>query len=83
MAHEIDKIIKWACSQGWTVRTDGNGYRRFYTPGGDYVVRYPATPGREGRRLAEVITAIRHHGLVWPAPSKGEQRAQRRQEAEK
>lgn len=80
MAEDIDKVIAWVCSQGWEVRTDANGYRRFYTPEGTYVVRYPATPGNSRRRLLDVVTAVREHGLVWPPPSKKEQRAQRRRE---
>ncbi|MGH8922608.1 MAG: hypothetical protein ACRD0H_30440 [Actinomycetes bacterium] len=78
MADDIDKLIAWACSQGWTVRTDANGYRRFYAPGGDYVARYPATPSNPQRRLLDVVTAVRAYGLTWPSPSKKEQRAERR-----
>lgn len=80
MADDIDELIAWARSQGWTVSTDADGYRRFYTPGGTYVVRYPATPSNPRRRLLDVVTAVRRHGLPWPAPSKKEQRAQRRKE---
>lgn len=78
MAEDIDKLIKWARSQGWDVRIDANGYRRFHAPDGAYVTRYPATPSNARRRLLDVITAVRKHGLAWPPPSKGEQRAQRR-----
>jgi len=82
VADDIDKVISWARSQGWTIAIDQNGYRRFYRPDGAYVVRYPATPSNARRRLAEVITALRGNGLPWPAPSKSEQRAQRRRERE-
>lgn len=46
MAEDIDKMIAWACSQGWKVEVDANGYRRFSTPDGVYVARYPATPSK-------------------------------------
>jgi hypothetical protein len=78
MAEDIDRLIEWARSQGWTVEIDANGYRRFHTPDGTYVVRYPATPSNPRRRLLDVLTAIRRHGLAWPPPSKKEQRSQRR-----
>lgn len=80
VAEDIDKLIAWACSQGWTVTVDANGYRRFHTPGGTYVTRYPATPSNPRRRLLDVVTAVRAHGLAWPPPSKKEQRSQRRKE---
>lgn len=63
------------------VEVDSNGYRRFYRPDGTYVVRYPATPSNPRRRLADVVSAARGNGLPWPAPSKSEQRAQRRKES--
>lgn len=78
MADDIDKLIAWAQSQGWNISTDANGYRRFYAPDGTYVVRYPATPSNPRRRLLDVVTATRRHGLTWPPPSKKEQRSQRR-----
>jgi hypothetical protein len=78
MAEDIDKLIAWACSQGWRVERDAKGYRRFYAPDGSYVVRYPATPSNPRRRLADVVTAVRSYGLGWPPPSKKEQRALRR-----
>ncbi|MGH3941818.1 MAG: hypothetical protein ACRDTG_24955 [Pseudonocardiaceae bacterium] len=81
MAQDIDKLIKWARSQGCDVTIDANGNRRFYTPGGDYVVSYPATPSNPRRRFLNVVTAVRHHGLPWPPPSKKELRSQRREEA--
>jgi hypothetical protein len=48
MAEDIDKLISWACSQGWRVERDAQGYRRFYAPDGTYVVRYAATPSNPG-----------------------------------
>jgi hypothetical protein len=82
MAEDIDKLTKWAELQGWTVKIDASGYRRFYTPRGEYVVRYPATPKNERRRFFDVVTAVRRHGLPWPAPSKSELRAQQRKEGQ-
>ena len=78
MAEDIEKLIVWACSQGWRVERDAQGYRRFYAPDGTYVVRYPATPSNPRRRFIDVVTAVRSHGLGWPPPSKKEQRALRR-----
>lgn len=78
MADDIDKLIRWAIGQGWRVEVDSKGYRRFFAPNGDYVVRYPATPSNPRRRLQDVITATRQYGLVWPPPSKARQRAERR-----
>lgn len=75
MAEDIDRVIKWARSQGWRVENDANGYRRFYAPDGHYVVRYPATPSNSYRRLRDVLTALRRNGLDWPPLSKKEQRA--------
>lgn len=66
MAEDIDKVIHWVRSQGWSVTTDADGYRRFYTPDGDYVVLYPATPSNPRRRLPDVITALRGEGVTWP-----------------
>ncbi len=82
MADDIDKLIKWAESQGWAIEVDASGYRRFYAPDGTYVVRYPKTPGRSRRRYLDVVTAVRKHGLPWPAPSRSELRAQRRKEGQ-
>lgn len=82
MAEDIDKLVDWARSQGWTVEIDRSGYRRFFTPGGQYVVYYPATPSNPRRRLLDVVTATRRHGLSWPPPSKKEQRARRRGKAQ-
>jgi hypothetical protein len=81
VAQDIDKLITWARSQGCHVTIGSDGYRRFYTPDGDYVVRYPATPSNPRRRFLEVVTAVRQHGLAWPPPSKKELRSQRREEA--
>lgn len=80
MADDIDKVIKWVRSIGWTVENDSKGYRRFHTPDGRYVVRYPATPSNPARRLADVLTALKGEGVPWPPPSKSERRAQRRKE---
>ena len=74
----ISDIIDWAVSQGWTVEVDKNGYRRFFDPDGNYVVRYPATPSNPRRRRLDVLTAVKKAGLPWPTPSKKERRAQRR-----
>lgn len=74
MAEDIDKVEAWARSQGWEVRRDASGYRRFYTPDGDYVARYPATPSNPRRRLLDVLSKTRKRGLQWPPPSKKERR---------
>ena len=73
----IVKIAKWARSQGWRVEDDASGYTRFCDRDGEYIARYPATPGNERRRMHDLIVALRRAGLAWPAPSKKEQRAQR------
>ncbi|MDN5759433.1 MAG: hypothetical protein L0H59_13050 [Tomitella sp.] len=80
MADDIDKLITWARSQGWEVRRDSNGYRRFYRPDGSYVGYYPATPSNPQRRLRDIVTLLRANGLEWPAPSKKEQRSRRRKD---
>lgn len=81
MADDIDKIIKWARKNGWTVEVNSKGYRYFYPPDAtQWVVRYPATPSNPRRRLTEVRTAVKKHGLEWPPPSKGQQQARRRKE---
>jgi hypothetical protein len=82
MADDIDKVIKWAKSQGWSVPVDASGYRHFYAPDGTYVTRYPCTPSRARRRYLDVVTALRAHGLPWPAPSKSELRSMRRKEGQ-
>lgn len=82
MADDIDKLIAWACSQGFTVEVDHSGYRRFYAPDRSYIGRYPATPSNPRRRLADIVTALRRVGLTWPPPSKKEQRAQRRRDGQ-
>lgn len=82
MAEDIDKLIAWARSQGWDVRVDSDGYRRFYRPDGTYVGYYPATPSNPRRRLQGIVTAVRRNGLPWPTPSKKEQRARRRKEGQ-
>lgn len=80
MADDIDKLIAWAETNGWTVANDAKGYRRFYDPEGNYVVRYPATPSNPRRRLNDVRTALKRNGLEIPPPSKTEQRRRARKE---
>jgi hypothetical protein len=82
MADDIDQLIKWASSQGWEVRTDSSGYRRFYRPDGTYVGYYPATPSNRRRRFRDIVTVLRTNGLQWPPASKKEQRAQRRRDVQ-
>lgn len=82
MADDIDKLIKWVKSQGWRVESDASGYRHFYTPDGTWVARYPKTPSRSRRRYMEVLGALKKNGLVWPIPSKSEQRSERRKEGQ-
>ena len=82
MADDIDGVIKWAESQGFEVRRDTKGYRRFYNRNGDYVGFYPATPSNKRRRLMDIVNALKKHGLEWPPPAKGELRARRRKEAQ-
>jgi hypothetical protein len=78
----IIKIAKWAQSQQWTVEDDSKGYTRFYDPQDVYIARFPATPSNEYRRMQDLLVALKKAGLPWPAPSKKEQRAQRRKERE-
>lgn len=80
MAEDIDKVVKWARSQQWRVDISADGYKRFHTPTGKYVVSYPNTPGNSVRRLRAVLVALAENGLQWPPPSKKELRAQRRKE---
>lgn len=77
---DIEKLIAWAESQGWTVRTDGTGYRRFYTPSGDYVGMYPKTPSRPHRRLMDIKSKLKSNGLEIPPPTKAELRRRERQQ---
>ncbi|MGW9310683.1 hypothetical protein ACWGPQ_22010 [Saccharomonospora azurea] len=77
---DIDKLIDWAVSQGWSVTTDSKGYRRFYTPAGEYVVRYPKTPSNPRGRLHDVKRALKANGLEVPPPSKTELRRRARQQ---
>jgi hypothetical protein len=70
MADDIDKLIKWARSQGWEVRIDASGYRRFYRPDGTYAGYYPATPSKPGRRLRDIITVLR---AKWPPVAASQQ----------
>lgn len=80
MNSDIREIAKWAKANGWTVSDDANGYTRFYTPEGAFVVRYPATPSNPRRRMADLFVALKKAGLQIPPPSKSEQRSQRRKE---
>ncbi|OKH70255.1 hypothetical protein [Mycobacterium sp. SWH-M5] len=81
MNSDIRDIADWATSQGWHVEDDANGYTRFYDPRGNYITRYPATPSRPHRRMADVQVALKKAGLQIPPPSKKEQRALRRKES--
>ncbi len=74
----IADIVKWAESQGWTIKPDNNGYRRFYDPQGNYITYYPSTPKNPYRRRMDVLVDVKKAGLPWPVPSKKEQRTQRR-----
>jgi hypothetical protein len=56
------------------VERDKQGYWRFYRPDGEFIVRYTATPGNKRRRFRDVVVAARRDGIVWPKPSKKEQR---------
>lgn len=80
MGEDIDHLVDWAERNHWTVKTDSSGYRRFYTPDGQYVGCYPATPSNPRQRLRDIVTAARRNGLEWPAPSKKEQRSRLRKE---
>jgi hypothetical protein len=80
---DIRDLAAWAESQGWTVTDDSSGYTRFFDPEGNYVVRYPATPSNQRRRMADLQVALRKAGLQVPPPSKKEQRSQRRKEKER
>lgn len=78
MNSDITDIVKWARSQEWTVVDDSNGYTRFYNPEGIYIGNYPATPSNPHRRRRDLVVALKKAGLPWPAPSKKEQRSQRK-----
>jgi hypothetical protein len=81
VADPIDDLLDYARrSLGVIVEVDENGYRRIFTAEHQYITRYPATPGRKERRYQEVVLALKKHGLVWPPPSKKEQRSMRRKE---
>jgi hypothetical protein len=77
VADDIESLLAWARSQGFEVKVDGKGYRRIYTSNGRYITRYPATPSNPRRRYTDVLVALKSAGLVWPPPSKKEQRSQR------
>ncbi|KAA8966912.1 hypothetical protein [Mycobacterium sp.] len=78
MNSDIADIANWARSQGWTVVDDSKGYTRFYDPQRVYITSYPATPSNPYRRQRDLVVALKKPGLPWPAPSKKEQRAQRK-----
>lgn len=78
MNSDIRDWAKWAVSQGWRVEDDASGYTRFYTPTGEYVGRYPATPSNPRRRMQDLKVALKKNGLQIPPPSKKEQKSQRR-----
>jgi hypothetical protein len=69
MARDIDDLAEWAELQGWQVKRNRQGSLRFFAPDGTYVVRYPATLCNERQRFLEVVSAVRHYGIVWPKPS--------------
>jgi hypothetical protein len=79
-AKDLSALIKWAESQGWEVKIDTKGYRRFYDPEGNYVANYPATPGKAWRRMKELQLALKRAGLQIPPPSRREQRELRRRD---
>jgi hypothetical protein len=83
MNSDIADIAKWARSQGWTVVDDSKGYTRFFNPDGAYITNYPATPSNPYRRRRDLLVHLKQAGLPWPAPSKKEQRAQRKKGGEK
>jgi len=78
MNSDIADWAAWARSQGWTVTDTTKGYTQFFTPEGAYAGRYPATPSNPRRRMADLKTVLKAHGLPIPPPSKKEQRAARR-----
>lgn len=80
MNSDITKLAKWAENNGYRVEDDASGYTQFYDPNGDWVGRYPATPGNSYRRMLDLTTALKASGLQIPPPSKSEQRAQRRKD---
>lgn len=78
MNSEIRDIAKWAISQGWRVEDDSKGYTRFFDLEGQYITDYPATPSNPYRRRQSLLVNLKKAGLTWPAPSKKEQRSQRK-----
>jgi hypothetical protein len=66
MDKDLTGITDWAMSQGWTVETDANSYLRFYDPRGNYIVRYPATPGNAYRRMLDLQVKLRSAGSRSP-----------------
>ncbi|WP_416063466.1 hypothetical protein [Rhodococcus indonesiensis] len=80
MNSNIKDIADWAKNQGWTVTDTANGYTQFYSPTGEWVAHYPATPSNPRRRMADLKVALKKAGLPLPPPSKKEQRAMRRKD---
>jgi primase-polymerase (primpol)-like protein len=78
MNSDIRNIVKWAVSQGWRVEDDSKGYTRFFNREGEYITNYPATPSNPYRRRQSLLVNLKKAGLPWPAPSKKEQRSQRK-----
>ncbi len=83
MNSDIKDWADWAESQGWTVKTDGKGYARFYDPDDEYIAQYPATPSNPRRRMKDLQVALKKAGLQIPPPSKKEQKSARRKEKDK
>lgn len=81
MNSDIADLAKWAQENGWMVKDDAKGYTRFFDPNGDYVGRYPATPGNARRRMADLKTDLKRGGLEIPPPSKKELKARRNKES--
>lgn len=79
MNNDIESWATWARSQDWRVVDDASGYTHFFTPSGDHVGRYPATPSNPRRRMQELKVALIRNGLQIPPPSKKEQRTARRE----
>ncbi|KXP06729.1 hypothetical protein [Tsukamurella pseudospumae] len=77
MDKDIADIIAWAEANQWTVKTTGDGYKRFYDPDDNYIVEYPNTPSNARRRMAALKVKLKNAGLQVPPPSKKEQRAMR------
>jgi hypothetical protein len=77
VSSDAGELAAWAESQGWTIKVDSKQYLRFFDPDGNYIARYPATPGNSYRRMNDLTVALKRAGLQIPPPSKKEQRAAR------